>query len=74
METVKIENSKFVRDIQSKAILSTDKNGLNEYYMKRELAKKELKDKFETKDRLEKLESDMQDIKSLLIKIAEMQK
>lgn len=74
METVQIKNSNYVRDVQSKAILNTDKNGLNEYYMKRNLAKKEAIEKSETKERLAKLENDMQDIKSLLMEIAALRK
>lgn len=68
------DNNKLVRDTQSKAVLNTDRNGLNEYLMKRELAKKEINEKSETKERLAKLESDMQDIKKLLIEIAALRK
>jgi hypothetical protein len=68
------ENQKLVRDTHSKAVLNTDRVGLQEYYAKRELVKKEKEDKMETKERLAKLESDMQDIKRLLIEIAEIRK
>jgi len=68
------DNNKLVRDTQSKAVLNTDRNGLNEYLMKRELAKKEINEKSETKERLAKLEMDMQDIKKLLIEIAALRK
>jgi hypothetical protein len=72
---VRIEDNKnLVRDIHSKAILNTDKNGLNEYLMKRELAKKQQAEKIETKERLAKLETDMAEIKSLLHDIAQMRK
>ena len=64
------DNSNLMRDIHSKAVLNTDKNGLNEYLMKRQLAKQELEEKTETKNRLAKLEEDMHDIKSLLVEIA----
>lgn len=64
------DNAKLMRDTHSKAVLNTDKNGLNEYLMKRQLAKQELEEKTETKNRLAKLENDMQDIKSLLVEIA----
>lgn len=74
MQTVKVKDSSFVRDIHSKALLNTDRNGLNEYLMKRELAKKEIIEKSETKERLAKLESDMQDIKNLLVEIAALRK
>jgi hypothetical protein len=66
------ENKNLVRDTHSKAILNNDKNGLNEYLMKKELAKKQQEEKEETKLRLIKLEEDMNVIKSLLLEIAEM--
>lgn len=66
MNTVKVENSTFVRDIHSKAILNTDKNGLNEYLVKREIAKKQSNENEEMKKRLVSIEQDMQEIKKLL--------
>ena len=73
-ERVQIENSRLVRDLHSKAVLNTDKNGLDEYLMKRELAKKQQAEKEETKERLSKLENDMTEIKNLLHEIAQMRK
>jgi uncharacterized protein (UPF0276 family) len=70
MPLVQVNDSTFVRDTHSKAILNTDKNGLNEYYMKRELAKKQATEKQQDKARLDKLENDMQEIKQLLLQIA----
>jgi len=66
------DNKNLVRDTHSKAILNNDRNGLNEYLMKKELAKKQQEEKEETKLRLIKLEEDMNVIKSLLLEIAEM--
>jgi glutamine synthetase len=71
---VQIENSKLVRDLHSKAILNTDRIGLEDYMMKRELAKKQQVEKEETKQRLVKLENDMTEIKNLLHEIAQMRK
>jgi len=70
MPLVKVDDTSFVRDIHSKAILNTDKNGLNEYYMKRELAKRQAIEQQQDKVRLDKLEEDMQEIKQLLLQIA----
>ena len=70
MKQVKIPDTSFVRDIHSKAILNTDRKGLNEYLMKREIAKKQQNEKFETKDRLDKLEQDIQEIKELILKLS----
>ena len=74
METVHITDSKYIRDIHSKAVLNTDRNGLNEYLMKREIAKKQQAEQLETKERLAKLENDMTEIKNLLHEIAQMRK
>ena len=71
---VPITDTLFVRDIHSKAILNTDRVGLEDYMMKRELAKKQLAEKEETKERLVKLENDMTEIKNLLHEIAQMRK
>jgi hypothetical protein len=73
MTLVQIKDKEnLVRDIHSKAVLSTDKNGLQEYLMKREIAKKQNEEKEETKMRLIQLEQDITDIKSLLMEIAEL--
>lgn len=71
---VRIEDTALIRDIHSKAILNTDRAGLNEYLMKREIAKKQQVEQVANKDRLDKLENDMSEIKSLLRDIAEMRK
>ncbi len=60
--------------MNSKAVLNTDKAGLNDYMMKREIAKKQQEEQSETKMRLAQLEEDMTEIKNLLIEIAGMRK
>ena len=68
------DHKHLIRDINSKAVLNTDKAGLNDYMMKREIAKKQLSEQSETKMRLAQLEQDMSEIKNLLIEIAGMRK
>lgn len=68
------ENQNLFRDTHSKAILSNDKKGLEEYYVKREIAKKQNEEKEEVKFRLQKLEEDISQIKTLLIEIAELRR
>jgi hypothetical protein len=68
------ESNHLVRDIESKAILNTDKAGLNDYILKRQVALKQQFEQNETKVRLCKLEQDMADIKSILLDIANMRK
>ena len=70
MPLVQVNDSTFVRDTHSKAILNTDINGLNEYRMKREIAKRQQEEKQQDKQRLDNLEQDMQEIKQLLLQIA----
>ena len=70
MPLVQVNDSTFVRDTHSKAILNTDINGLNEYRMKREISKRQQEEKQQDKQRLDKLEQDMQEIKQLLLQIA----
>jgi hypothetical protein len=66
---VRIEDTALIRDIHSKAILNTDKAGLNDYIMKREIAKKQQAEQVQNKDRLTKLEEDMSEIKNLLVQL-----
>ena len=75
MALVKVENhNNLVRDTSSGAILNTDRTGLQEYYRRRELAKKELLEREENKMRLQKMEQEMQEIKELLKEIAMIRK
>ena len=64
------DHDNLIRDMQSKAVLNTDKAGLNSYLQKRELAKKDMSEKAETKQRLAKIEEEMSEIKDLLREIA----
>lgn len=68
------DHNHLIRDIHSKAVLNTDKAGLNDYMMKREIAKKQKEEHSETKMRLAQLEQDMTEIKNLLFEIAQMRK
>ena len=68
------DHNHLIRDIHSKAVLNTDKTALNDYMMKREIAKKQKEEQTETKMRLAQLEQDMTEIKNMLIEIAQMRK
>ena len=68
------DHKHLIRDINSKAVLNTDKAGLNDYMIKRDIAKKQQEEQSETKMRLAQLEEDMTEIKNLLIEIAGMRK
>jgi hypothetical protein len=64
------DHDNLIRDMNSKAVLNTDRAGLQEYYQKRDNAKKEQSEKIETKQRIDKIEKDMSEIKELLYEIA----
>jgi cell shape-determining protein MreC len=63
---VQVEDSSYVRDIHSKAILNTDIVGLQNYYVQRDLYKKEQAEKLQASNRLTQLEEDMSEIKTML--------
>lgn len=63
---VPIKDSKYIRDISSKAVLNTDRQGLDEYFAKREIARKIQAEQNETKERVTRIEQDMAEIKMLL--------
>ena len=73
MSLVKIDgNNGLVRDTHSKAILNTDRTGLEKYMAEREIALKQMQEKTELKDKVHKLETDMSEIKSLLQELVQM--
>ena len=70
MKYVEITDTSYVRDVDSKAILNTDKKALSDYLMKKEIATKKQLEDGEIKNRLGKLEQDIQQIKDLLLKMS----
>jgi hypothetical protein len=73
MSLVKIDgNNGLIRDTHSKAILNTDKVGLEKYLAEREIALKQIQEKNDLKDKVHKLETDMSEIKSLLQELVQM--
>jgi hypothetical protein len=71
---VQTEDESLLRDVNSKALLNKNINALREYKSRKNFVENIKKDENETKVRLAKLESDMQDIKNLLIEIASLRK
>lgn len=63
---VAVKGTKFVRDMENGAILNTDINELNAYKIKKQIRDNELREKEETKKKIEMLESNIQDIKTML--------
>lgn len=71
---IQTEDESLLRDVNSKALLNKNVNALREYRSRKNFIENIKKDENETKVRLAKLESDMQDIKNLLIEIASLRK
>jgi len=72
MQTLKVEgHENLVRDTYSKAILNTDRKALEDYRRQRELIRKEIEEKKEMKNRVENLENNVQEIKSLLLELVQ---
>ena len=67
MKFVQIESNKNqYRDLESGAILNTDREQLKTYYAERDQKIKELQEKQSLENKVNKLEEDMSEIKDLL--------
>ena len=55
-----------MRDTTNRALLNTDREGLERYKAQRLLAKKRLEEQEQMKDKVNKLEQDVSEIKDLL--------
>ena len=70
---VRIEEEKhLVRDTTNRAILNTDRAGLENYLAQRQLAKQKLAEQEEMKNKVGKLEQDITDIKDMLRDLVQM--
>ena len=67
MSKIQTEDSRFVKDIQSKALLSTDINALHKYRRDKELFKRQQDDYNVLKEKVNKLHDDIEFIKQLLL-------
>ena len=62
MKTVKIEDTKFIRDIDSKAVLSTNRNALEQYKLERQRREAEKND-------INRMKEDIVEIKKMIKKL-----
>ena len=70
MRYLKVENNEeLVRDMESKAILNTDKSALDVFNLQRRKILEQRKNTEMTNDRLSRLESDIGEIRNLLKEI-----
>jgi cell shape-determining protein MreC len=61
-----------IRDTTNRAILNTDRAGLESYLAQRQLAKQRLAEQEEMKNKVNKLEEDITDIKGMLRELVQM--
>ena len=66
------ENKHLVRDTSNRAILNTDRTGLENYLAQRQVAKQKLAEQEEMKTKVNKLEEDITEIKNMLRDIVKM--
>lgn len=70
METVKIQNTEFVRDMATKAVLNTDIDGLRRYKEARKRAIADRQATKDTKNRLETIEREMDALKRIVSELS----
>jgi hypothetical protein len=69
---IQTEDPSLLRDGHSKALINKNIAALNEYKARKQFLERQKLEKIGTKEKLEKLEQDMSDIKKLLIEIAQI--
>jgi hypothetical protein len=70
---VQIENDKhLIRDTTNRAILNTDRAGLERYLAQRQIAKQRMDEQQEINSKVIKLEKDITDIKDMLRELVQM--
>lgn len=67
---IPISGTKFVRDTDTGAILNTDKLEFNNYNAQREIRMKEQIEKEQIKGKINQIESDIQDIKNMIMELS----
>ena len=66
------EDKHLIRDTSNRAILNTDRVGLENYLAQRQLAKQRMDEQEEMKNKVTKLEEDITDIKGMLRELVQM--
>ena len=69
MSLVKVNNSTFVRDTASMALINQDKNGLSEYLNKRRALESQRSEINNMKSEISDLKSDVTEIKNMLYQL-----
>jgi len=69
MEIVKVTGTNFVRDINSMAIINTDRSEKDEYYAKVNMFKLQKQEINSIRSEMNEVKSDISEIKQLLLKL-----
>jgi len=70
MNIISTDDKELVRDLNSKALINKNMAGLAEYNQRKNIILNKMKQEEQTQSRLERLESDMTEIKNMLCEIA----
>lgn len=70
-QTVQTENESLLRDINSKALLNTDTEAYSSYRMRKNIFNRQKEEVEATRQRLDRIEDDMLEIKALLRSLAQ---
>jgi hypothetical protein len=69
MPIVKVDNSSFVRDTSSMAIMNTDEAARSDYKMKAKLLQTQKQEINKVKSEIENIKNDVSEIKNLMLKL-----
>jgi hypothetical protein len=69
MPLVPIPGTTLVRDTNGMALINTDRNGLEDYNLKRRLLSTQKEEINKVKDEIDSMRSDLDEIKQLMLKI-----
>ena len=70
MNIISTDDKELARDLNSKALINKNMAGLAEYNQRKNIILNKMKQEEQTQSRLERLESDMTEIKNMLCEIA----
>lgn len=69
---IPVQGTKFVRDTTNGAILNTDLDELNNFKIRKKIKDQEKKEKETMKIKIDNLESDISDIKKMLLQLIDL--
>jgi hypothetical protein len=73
MSLIKVQGTTFVRDTESMGLINKDRNGLEEYNLKRKLLLTQKEEINKVNKDIDSLKTDVSEIKQLLLKLMDKQ-